>query len=78
MTARCPGTRLCRSVPARRGLVSGERLVKDRPRMTPASDRRRTVSVPLTSVKTGILRSLADSNSGSQSRPQAHIGTQPR
>jgi hypothetical protein len=46
--------------------------------MTPASGRRRTVSVPLTPVKTGISRSLADSNSGSQPRPQAHIGRQPR
>ena len=50
--------------------------------MTPASDRRRTVSVPLAPVKTGILRSLVDSNgdrnSGSQPWPQAHIGAQPR
>jgi hypothetical protein len=46
--------------------------------MTPASDRRRTVRVPLTPVKTGISWSLTDSNSGSQPRPQAHIGTQPR
>jgi hypothetical protein len=43
--------------------------------MTPASDRRRSVAMPLTPVKTGISRSLADGNSGSQPRPQAHIGT---